>query len=294
MSPEQTARIASARAQLHLEIAHSILTLGVDGVPTIADKDNDASVSIAKRFAAKIGANRAGDRQTAQSQGKQFEEACTRFLSIAFRSLGHLRPGDWTIERLQSARSIGISAFSQYEHLRDLRELAKQSRVLAAALGTEYQIAPDVVISRQPVEDAQINAGDMLVDENTARRTGLRKLNSEAELLHAVVSCKWTIRSDRAQNSRTEALNLLRNRKGRAPHIVVITAEPLPSRLASIALGTGDIDCVYHLGLTELLSSVTELAAESPGYADGLDLLRTMVDGKRLSDVSDLPLDLAI
>ena len=35
------------------------------------------------------------------------------------------------------------------------------------------------------------------------------------------------MRSDRAQYSRTEALNLIRNRKGRLPHIVVVTGEPL-------------------------------------------------------------------
>jgi hypothetical protein len=57
-------------------------------------------------------------------------------------------------------------------------------------------------------------------------------------------SSKWTIRSDRSQNSRAEALNLIRNRKGHLPHIVVVTGEPLPSRLASITLGTGDIDWV--------------------------------------------------
>ena len=56
------------------------------------------------------------------------------------------------------------------------------------------------------------------------------------------------MRSDRAQNSRTEALNLIRNRKGNLPHIVVVTGEPMPARIASLALGTGDIDCVYEKG----------------------------------------------
>lgn len=76
----------------------------------------------------------------------------------------------------------------------------------------------------------------------------IRKVNGGKPLLHASVSAKFTMRSDRAQNSRTEALNLIRNRKGHLPHIVVVTAEPMPNRLASLALGTGDIDCVYHFG----------------------------------------------
>ena len=87
----------------------------------------------------------------------------------------------------------------------------------------------------------------------------------------------------------SEALNLIRNRKGRLPHVAVVTAEPTPSRLASIALGTGDIDCVYHFALYELQETLTNL-----GMDDAADLLAVMVDGKRLKDISDLPLDLAI
>lgn len=84
-------------------------------------------------------------------------------------------------------------------------------------------------------------------------------------------------------------LNLIRNRKGHLPHIVVITAEPLPSRIASIALGTGDIDCVYHSFLNELLESVKAAEAE-----DALEMLNIMIEGKRLKDISDLPFDLMV
>jgi hypothetical protein len=82
---------------------------------------------------------------------------------------------------------------------------------------------------------------------------------------------------------------MIRNRKGRLPHVVAVTAEPTPGRIASLALGTGDIDCVYHFALPEL----REAAAES-GYEDAVELLETMVEGKRLKDIADLPLDLAV
>ncbi len=108
-------------------------------------------------------------------------------------------------------------------------------------------------------------------------------------ILHASISCKWTLRSDRAQNARSEGLNLVRNRKGRLPHIVVITGEPTPNRIASIALGTGDIDQVYHFALYELLDTVKEL-----GMNDAEDSINTMIQGKRLRDISDLPLDLIV
>jgi hypothetical protein len=70
---------------------------------------------------------------------------------------------------------------------------------------------------------------------------------------------------------------------------VVVTGEPLPSRLASIALGTGEIDCVYHFALYELIAAVHACGEES-----AIDSLNVMLDGKRLKDITDLPLDLAV
>lgn len=150
-------------------------------------------------------------------------------------------------------------------------------------------VAPDVVIWREPEEDAFINAAEFLMDQDLAKKADIRKCNGGRPILHASISAKWTIRSDRAQNSRTEALGLVRNRKGRLPHIVVVTAEPLPSRLASLALGTGDIDCVYHFALPELVETVSALGTE-----DAMEMLNILIEGKRLKDISDLPLDLAV
>ena len=82
---------------------------------------------------------------------------------------------------------------------------------------------------------------------------------------------------------------MMKNRKGSAPHVVVVTAEPMPSRIAAIALGTGEIDCVYHAALPEL-----EAAALEAGRDDSVELIRIMVDGKRLKDIADLPFDLAV
>lgn len=103
-----------------------------------------------------------------------------------------------------------------------------------------------MVIYRDLYEDAELNETKCIVDDSISRMADIRKSNGGKPLLHASISAKYTMRSDRAQNSRTEALNLIRNRKGSLPHIVVVTAESMPNRLASLALGTGDIDCMYH------------------------------------------------
>jgi hypothetical protein len=167
--------------------------------------------------------------------------------------------------------------------------VAKKHPEIEVLLGSDYVIAPDIILVRQPEPDEVINANQFLVDETVSLRSSLRRRNNGLPILHASISCKWTLRSDRAQNARSEALNLIRNRKGRLPHIAVVTGEPLPSRLASLALGTGDIDCVYHFVLPELVS-----ATEKTGHDDTIHLVKIMTEGKRLRDISDLPLDLAV
>jgi hypothetical protein len=72
-------------------------------------------------------------------------------------------------------------------------------------------------------------------------------------------------------------------------HVVAVTAEPLPTRIAALALGTGDLDCVYHFALEELHKAVASIPNQ-----DQLDMLDTMIQGHRLRDISDLPFDLAI
>ena len=155
-----------------------------------------------------------------------------------------------------------------------MNELTAQNAQLAAALGNDYLVAPDVVIYRDLYEDSEINAAQCIVDGDVGKMADIRKNTRSSVLLHASVSAKYTMRSDRAQNSRTEALNLIRNRKGHLPHIVVVTAEPMPNRLASLALGTGDIDCVYHFALYELIRAVKEVGSE-----DAAETLETLVQG---------------
>ena len=115
-----------------------------------------------------------------------------------------------------------------------------------------------------------------------------RVRSPQCRTTHAMISCNWALRSKEGETP-AEALNLIRNRKGHLPHIVAVTAEPLPTRIAALALGTGVLDCVYHFALYELIESIGEIENE-----DQLDMLNTLIDGRRLRDISDLPFDLAI
>lgn len=278
---------AKARQRFHAALRVSVLR-SEGGIPSNADRHSRASTTIAMGILERLGADDGGERLAGQEAGSKFEEICKEYLQEVFPRLSHLRPGQWEISKGLGGRTA-IAQFDQYEHLAALDAASKANPALAAALGSDYLIKPDVVILRYPEADANINSRDALVDEGQALLTPLRRTNSKSPILHASVSCKWTLRSDRAQNARSEALNLVRNRKGRLPHVVVVTGEPMPSRIASIALGTGDIDCVYHFALHELVESVRAIELE-----DAKDLLDTMIEGKRLRDIADLPLDLAI
>lgn len=253
---------------------------------SIADSSSKPSKAIAAALVARLGPQAAGARLPGQTAGTGFESAVEIFLKETFPKLGILRCG-----RFEVVRGSSIDAYEQYEHLAAVARATKENAALKVALGRDYLIKPDVVVVRHPETDEAINGGSPLIDDTVARLTSIRLKNNRRAILHASVSCKWTIRSDRAQNTRSEALNLIRNRKGRLPHTAVVTAEPMPTRIASLALGTGDIDCVYHMALHELRESIKDLGEH---FEIALELLDTMIEGKRLRDISDLPLDLAV
>lgn len=283
------ALIAEARQRYHKKlVSNGVLTIGANGVPSNADNSSPLSISIAQGIARRLGASKR-EKTLGQTVGTRFEQINMEFVEETFTQLKNLRPGKWHIAKLGNRSKIKTSSFAQYEHLGYLTKLSNNDVRLKACMGNDYMVAPDVVVYRDPEPDEIINAQQLVVDETVCGFSSIRESSNPLPILHASISAKWTMRSDRAQNSRTEALNLIRNRKGHLPHIVVVTGEPMPSRIASIALGTGDIDCVYHFALPELVDAVKETGAE-----DALEMLNILIKGKRLKDISDLPLDLTV
>lgn len=283
------ALIAQERKRYHESLLREgVLTIDKNDVPSNADKSSKLSVGIALGIANRLMAE-THDKSVGQTSGAKFEQLNMEFLKNTFPKLQNLRPGVWHITKLGNRNSMKTSSFAQYEHLDYLNRLTAYDRKLAASMGNDYMVAPDVVVYRETVSDEEINNVQVFVDDTVCTMSDLRQKNGGLPILHASVSAKWTMRSDRAQNSRTEALNLIRNRKGNLPHIVVVTGEPMPARIASLALGTGDIDCVYHFALYELVDAIKEIGAE-----DALEMLNVLIEGKRLKDISDLPMDLAI
>lgn len=284
-------KIVELRQVYHRRLCKEIIRFKRDKeteYPNFADKGNNSSRAIASGIVQQLDCELSYESISGQTAGRLFEAITKDFLERAFGLLHHLRPGRW-----HYSVETPITDFDQYEHLAELERIVEQISTLSSSLRGDYIIKPDIVIGREPVSDAEINREELVLSEadKFVGLTPLREANVEHHrlILHASVSCKWTLRSDRSQNARAEALNLIRNRKGNLPHIVAVTAEPLPTRIASLALGTGDLDCVYHFALPELTKAIRQADNE-----DQMDMLHTMVGGRRLRDISDLPFDLAI
>lgn len=281
------------RKQYHQQLCESLIRITRNAksgkeYPNFCDGSSKASVSIGLGILEALEYKPKYEPIKEQTVGALFENVTRDFLKKAFSLLQHIRPGKW----IYSTEQTDISRFDQYEHLAYLQKLIKGDKTLAPVMGGDYIVTPDIIVARLPISDTELNEKGAVVEAGKlANLTPLREVNRENKLpiLHASISCKWTIRSDRSQNTRTEALNLIRNRKGNLPHVVAVTAEPLPTRLAALALGTGDLDCVYHFALNELLETLQGMNNE-----DQLDMLNTMIDGRRIRDISDLPFDLAV
>lgn len=231
--------------------------LGLAGSkPNTADGDSAQSVAIAGSVLELL--NISHQAPGGQTAGSRLEAGVRSYLAAVMPELDATRP--WVI-----GRGGRISEFRQYAHLARVDALVRADPALRVELGVDYLISPDVTVSFSQ---------------------GAEHLRP---VLHAAVSCKFTIRSDRVQNIRHESIAMIRHRRGRQPHIVTVTSEPLPTRLAAICRGTGEVDAVYHVALPELQQSVEEV-----GRPEQREALDEAVSQGRLYDLGVLPEHLTV
>lgn len=203
-------------------------------VPNSADSTNGSSKAIAGRILQLLGVPDDSEPPVdPKTLGPRLERLVQRHLEADLMAVAPERK--WVVDH----KNV-ISDFYQYGHLRNLQSAVNRDPVLSADLGFDYLIKPDVTVGLLGA------VADM----------------DRQPFLHAAVSCKWTIRSDRVQNIRHEFLQIIKHRRGRLPHLVTVTAEPLPSRIAAIARGTGEVDAVYHIALDALQQAVSELGTK--------------------------------
>ncbi|MBK3627030.1 hypothetical protein JHN59_19700 [Streptomyces sp. MBT49] len=200
-------------------------------VPNSADSSSDPSKALARKILDCLGVvPEVVLPDTPRNPGPRLETSVRNDLAEVLPKADPSRT--WQVDHQKV-----ISDFSQYMHLGKLKQAVLRNPVLSADLGLDYLIRPDVTV-------------------------GISHAPDIGSFLHAAVSCKWTIRSDRVQNIRHEFLQMIRHRRGRLPHLMTVTAEPMPSRLAAIARGTGEVDAVYHIAFEALQEAVTAVGSK--------------------------------
>lgn len=214
---------------------------GWSWVPNVADVDNVESLTLAARMLDNFGIQNPNTGMTPShnppaNPGSHLEDLVRSMLDANLPILDPAR--QWQVRR-----GALITDYAQYSHLTQIDAIIRADPNLRVTLGRDYLIKPDVVVG--------------LLGTPTI---------TPDPWMHAAVSCKWTIRSDRVQNIRHEFGQMIRHRRGRQPHLVTVTAEPLPTRLASIARGTGEVDATYHVAFDELAAAVA--ASSNQGQQD--------------------------
>ncbi len=289
--PTRAGRFQAARRNYHKALSErgTLCTLKrgepkegfPDEFPSNANGDSSTSIAIAQNILDHIQSKaRFRSWSTDQSRDDNFVQITRSFLEEALMGLGNIRPNNFKF-----IEGKDIFRFEQYCYFAKLSKLAERDPEISYLLSCNNAITPDILV----IQESEHNnfTHDLPID--TTVDWGTRKLNTKLLTLQASISCKWSFRRDAMRNARSEGLNLVGKWKERAPlHIAVVTGEPLPSSLATLALGTGDIDCVYHIALPELIKSIKRLALE-----DSMYLIRSMMNSRRLKDIADLPLDLA-
>ena len=252
-----------------------------DDILSIADANSKLSVELAREMLNHVGISIGEKHVNSGKMTELFKQATITFLDQTFRLLYQMQLG----QRLLSVRH-SISDNDESQEVNALIKWIRANPEKSAAL-ENYFIKPDIIIqSSASTQDMRQENHEKAQEIFPLLPQQLNDSHSDTALT-AYISCNLTLSNNYSQKTPAEGLNLIRNRKGHTPHIVVVTAEPMPTRLASLALGTGDIDCVYHFALLELIEAAKDTKNEAV-----IESLEIMIEGNRLRDISDLPFDL--
>lgn len=202
-----------------------------------------------------------------------------------------------------------LNAFEQFRHvgaLRDMRpepsrEYGRAWRALGRFVRTRLNHPRDLARFDQLAEAVQ----KATADETETRRLLLEEIGQESLLkldvtafqhrpgpktptLEIGLSLKWSLRTDRAQDCRSQGAKMAALRRGRMPHFAVVTMEPRPYMLNLLGGGSGEVDCVYHLDLPALSTAIEETCTGNPRRRGTLETFNRLVAQRRLRDWDEL------
>lgn len=257
--------LAGERREYHQALQRRLWSV-TRGLPSNSDPGNQTSIAIGLALAEVTGAPKNLPRLDSRSAQIEFERQTAQFTVAAFSHVAELAHADWSIEVASSDDDSG-----GHDYLREVRDAAVTDDRLARILFDDCTLSPSSFIARQVRWDGG------------GCPSLTRPADVRASELEAMLACKWTIPRDIGER----AVNLLRSSERLSVHRAIVTAEPLPSRLAAIAFGTGS-QCIYHVALHELQS----VLGQGQWY-DAMDTLEVLINERRIGDISALPIHVA-
>ncbi|MCU0114878.1 NgoMIV family type II restriction endonuclease [Curtobacterium poinsettiae] len=268
-----------------------------NGKPNTSDAHDNLSVELGSALFDEIGVDRAA--RSSDLTGKIFADHVV--LDLKDRARRHAGGIKVVPER-------PLNAFDQYRHIGRLRNIefkrsAQFIKTWAALERTAQSPSESEIRSRLTGLIADLDG--LLENEANARRELIEGLGDESLLgldvtvatendahrppqLEIGLSLKWSLRTDRAQDCRSQGAKMAALRRGRMPHFAVVTMEPRPYMLNLLAGGSGDVDCVYHLDLPSLVTAIETVYRSSAPRIKARDQFRRLVDQRRIRDWDDL------
>lgn len=270
-----------------------------DGKPNTSDASQRFSVDLGTAFFDVMGVPRTA--QATKSVGDAMRDAMVEDLRVRLSDQAdHLRV--WPEKKL--------AEFEQYAHLGAVQELSKDvsGESLERAISALEAFASQLHASSEPALYELVQALRAEHTDFTAqRRLLLDTLGEESVLgldvtidrpspyqtpsplphLVAGFSLKWSLRTDRAQDCRSQGAKMASLRRGRMPHFAAVTMEPRPYFLAILGRGSGEVDCVYHLDLPALGTAIDQVTTGRNGQRTR-ELFHRLCEQGRLRDYDDL------
>lgn len=269
------------------------------GKPNTSDASEAFSVELGTAMFDAMGVDRAtaAPKDIAKKMSRSLADDLQARLTAAGRDL----------EVLPEQRLL---KFDQFRHLGALGELTRDTpKDLAKAVGALRRFAERRVqgtprdLARMTEHFAALDAA--ITAENQRRVRLLDSLGDEALLgldvtasrdrgaglphLEIGLSLKWSLRTDRAQDCRSQGARMSSLRRGRMPHFAAVTMEPRPYMLNILGGGSGEVDCVYHLHLPALTQAIDDTCAGRGVKREKTrSTLLRLVDQGRLRDYDDL------
>lgn len=270
------------------------------GMPNTSDRSDKASVALGNALFEVLGVD--PDHRGDEPTGSPFALSVADHLAAQVNA----SPGRVIVEPERP-----LNVFQQYRHVGALADIeieqspeyAKAWRRLVAEVRKQVTSPPRTV---ERVEGLVKGVDDAVAGDVLRRRRALSEVGAESLLkldvtiadpqpgrlpeLEVGLSLKWSLRTDRAQDCRSQGAKLSALRRGRMPHFAAVTMEPRPYMLNLLGGGSGDIDCVYHLDLRALTQAIDDVygAKVDKNAQRTVATFRRLVEQRRLRDYDEL------